>query len=193
MQTSNSRGATEPKQQRLSKEDWLAKSLELLAAEGASHMRIDRIAAALGVTKGSFYHHFADRADFVRLLVRYWDENYSRVVDLDRSFRGKTPEDRLWQLMLVIVEKDLARYDVPIRAWATRDPIVREQVRANDQFRHAYLRNLFAEMGFSGEELEMRSRTFVSTTASEAAIYDQVSPAKRKKLLRAQHAFFVRQ
>ncbi|MEM8755480.1 MAG: TetR family transcriptional regulator, partial [Pseudomonadota bacterium] len=49
--------------QRLSRDDWLAHALGTLAAEGAPALRADRMAKALGVSRGSFYWHFRDLDD----------------------------------------------------------------------------------------------------------------------------------
>ncbi len=46
---------------RLTREEWLAKALEVLARKGVAGMRIDALSKALGVTKGSFYWHFKNR------------------------------------------------------------------------------------------------------------------------------------
>lgn len=43
---------------RFHREAWLAAALDVLAEEGQAKLRIDKLAGDLGVTKGSFYHHF---------------------------------------------------------------------------------------------------------------------------------------
>ena len=48
----------------LSREDWLARSLPVIARSGG-RFRIEELASELCVTKGSFYWHFKSRADFV--------------------------------------------------------------------------------------------------------------------------------
>ena len=55
-------------------------AMQLLAETGGSRITIDSLVARLGVTKGSFYWHFQDRAEFIRSLVDYWDRRYTRVV-----------------------------------------------------------------------------------------------------------------
>lgn len=57
---------------RLTREEWLAKALEVLARKGVAGMRIDALSKALGVTKGSFYWHFKNRDDFTKNLLDYW-------------------------------------------------------------------------------------------------------------------------
>ena len=49
---------------RLTKQDWINSGLRTLATEGASALKVGAMAAALGVSRGSFYWHFKDFADF---------------------------------------------------------------------------------------------------------------------------------
>jgi AcrR family transcriptional regulator len=57
---------------RLSREDWLAKAIDVLARQGSTKMGVDALADSLGVTKGSFYWHFKDRSFYVQWLLEYW-------------------------------------------------------------------------------------------------------------------------
>jgi len=52
--------------------EWLSLALDVLAREGNAKLRVEAIAAALGVTTGSFYWHFKNRSDFLESLVRHW-------------------------------------------------------------------------------------------------------------------------
>ena len=45
---------------------WVEEGLRALAAGGPDAVRIEPLAQALGVTKGGFYWHFADRAGAAR-------------------------------------------------------------------------------------------------------------------------------
>ena len=47
---------------RLSVDDWLQAGYTLIAEDGLQALKIDRLCAGLGVTKGSFYWHFPDMA-----------------------------------------------------------------------------------------------------------------------------------
>ena len=46
---------------RLSRQEWIDAGLKAMARDGVDAVRIERLAAALKVTKGSFYWHFKDR------------------------------------------------------------------------------------------------------------------------------------
>ena len=47
---------------RLPVDDWVAAGFEILAEEGITALKIDRLCNRLAVTNGSFYWHFSDIA-----------------------------------------------------------------------------------------------------------------------------------
>jgi AcrR family transcriptional regulator len=48
----------------LSVEDWIQAGYTLLAEEGIKALKLDRLCARVGATKGSFYWHFTDMANY---------------------------------------------------------------------------------------------------------------------------------
>ena len=62
---------------RLDRKARLTRALEVLGKQGAGELTVESLARQLGVTKGSFYWHFKDRADFFRQLIEYWDEHFT--------------------------------------------------------------------------------------------------------------------
>ena len=59
---------------RLGPEEWVRAGLKALAKSGASALKADKLAAGLGVSRGSFYWHFADVPAFHAAVLRRWRE-----------------------------------------------------------------------------------------------------------------------
>ena len=62
---------------RLDKRDWLDAALAELAGGGINAVAIEKLAARLGVTRGSFYHHFHNREQLLREMLDYWAEHWT--------------------------------------------------------------------------------------------------------------------
>jgi AcrR family transcriptional regulator len=172
--------------ERLSREAWLEKALESLASAGHAPLRVGAIAAQLGVTKGSFYHHFENRADFVR-----WEQKYTRDIASNLVANNEAPEEWLWALIEGVAESRLTRFDVAIRAWASHDQEVRKLVARADKFRMTYVRSIFSAMGFKDSELEARTRALVTTLAAQDTICDRLPIAGRQDYLKALHKLLI--
>jgi AcrR family transcriptional regulator len=166
--------------------------MEFLAGAGEAQIQINRLVSTLGVTKGSFYWHFEDRSDFVRCLIDYWDRHFTRVVAQVVGESSAPARERLLRLMEVVNSKDLTKYDLVVRSWATHETGVAAMVRKVDRFRLGFVRSLFAEMGFEGTELEIRTRAFVTFASLELGLFDRLPKKERHAQLRARHAFFTR-
>ena len=65
---------------RVSKNQWLAKALETLAASGVDAVKIERLAKALGISRSGFYWHFKNRQDLLEHLLAYWVNEYTGTV-----------------------------------------------------------------------------------------------------------------
>lgn len=52
-----------------SKELLIAAALEVIESRGVNALRLDELAASVGVTKGSLYWHFKDRDDLIRAAL----------------------------------------------------------------------------------------------------------------------------
>lgn len=176
----------------MSRDDWLQKSLDHLASHGPSHLRIDELSEALGVTKGSFYHHFKNRAEWLGQIGEYWEERYTRSIGARASAVEGSPADRLWALMVAIEETDAARYDVAVRAWAARDASIAHLVEQVDEFRLRVVRDLFSDLGFTGDELAARARAFKATMETPGMGYIGNSRVNRDRYMRALLEFFSR-
>jgi len=177
---------------KLTRENWLEFSLDLLIKEGNAKLRIDTLVKSMGVTKGSFYWHFKDRDDFILKLVEHWTLiSTLDVVEHMEQVQGSA-EKRLFELTKYIVINDLTRYDIAIRAWALMEPQIAYLVRKVDKRRLDFIRDLFAEMGFKGKELEMRSRTLVAFHAMEHGLLIKNTQKDRIDMLRIRHTMFTR-
>jgi AcrR family transcriptional regulator len=179
------------KKPRLSREDWLAKALEVLALDPA-HLRVDEIARHLGVSKGSFYWHFENRADFVHALAEYWKIAYTQSVAEVVEAQEGTPEERLRFIMEQVVTRKSASYDIAVRAWARMEPGIMPVIREVDEIRLNSLRGIFEDMGFEEPELGMRTRLFVVCHSFDHALTDELSEKEALAQLESRHAFFTR-
>lgn len=82
---------------RLSAADWEQAVLEVIAESGLAAVAVEPLARRLGVTKGSFYWHFASREALIRSALERWEKSdlgeLMAVVD-----RYDDPRDRLVEL-----------------------------------------------------------------------------------------------
>ncbi len=159
---------------RLSREAWLQGALDFLRQTGGSDLHISKLAAALGVTKGSFYHHFSDRDDFVNAVLQYWDQIHNRSVTAAVETHDAGPKEQLRALMESVYQEEFASYDLPVRAWAMDNERARIFLRRSDRWRLDLVRPLFEALGFRGEELEVRTRIFITFVSLEGALYDRL-------------------
>ncbi len=171
---------------RVSKQDWFSVALEALATSGVESVRVERLAKQLGVAKSGFYWHFKDRDALLRQLLRYWEEEYTRVVIADARLKEFSPRDRLLAIARMIRKHDLGKYDIFFQAWANSDVTARKAVSRVIDLRLSYLRETFRELGLSGDELEMRTMLFVAYHSSEATAFSHMPTRKLKRLVKRQ-------
>ncbi len=60
--------------QRLSAGDWELAALELIEEQGVAAVTVELLARRLGVTKGSFYWHFASRDALLEAALKRWEQ-----------------------------------------------------------------------------------------------------------------------
>ena len=58
----------------LSAQDWLDQGLKTLAKSGFTALKAEPLAKAMGVSRGSFYWHFADIGAFHAAILKHWRE-----------------------------------------------------------------------------------------------------------------------
>jgi AcrR family transcriptional regulator len=115
---------------------WLQEGLALLEEAGAEALTIESLTSRLGVTKGSFYHHFTNYQDFQESLLVFWEEAGTlRIVQL--AEQEASPSEKLERVLQASLQP--SRLDVALRAWAWQDERVRVHQQRIDQLRLAYL------------------------------------------------------
>ena len=143
-----------------------------LADKGPQQVKIDGLCQALGVTKGSFYHHFSHHADFVTALLEHWEATHTH--QLIEAVAGiKTASERAERLSELVYGKDMGA-EVAMRAWGQSHPEVADRVKAVDARRLDYLAQLAVQMGASAAQ-------------AQSAGSDGLCPAGRHSTLAATH------
>ena len=149
---------------------WLNAGLQALRKGGVGAVRVERLADDVGVTKGSFYHHFRDRGALLEEVLEYWaremtDAEFERI----QTLRGGLAP-RLVALAQDVLEKGMGRYDPAIRAWAREDRKVAAAVAQVDRRRVKALAGFFEEGGFTAAEARVRARTFYTFLLGEPQV-----------------------
>ncbi len=140
---------------RLSRSDWIDHGLKTLAAEGPNGLKAGPLSAALKVSRGSFYWHFADLAAFHAALLAAWQERITeQTIQLLES--EKAGPDRL-RFLLRRAFHDRGGLDRAVRAWASHDSAVASAVAAVDTRRIDYIADLIAASGVEAARASERA------------------------------------
>lgn len=145
--------------ERLSRADWIAAARRALVEGGVAAVKVDRLAARIAVTRGSFYWHFKSRAELLDALLEEW--RHANVEPFLRVEEGEVPPLlRLKHFFSVWLgggefDPDL---DSAMRDWARGSRRVAALVRAADATRTDVLRRIFQSLGYAAEEAEVRAR-----------------------------------
>ena len=83
----------------------------------------------------------------------------------------------------MILELDLTRYEIGIRQFALNNERAGRAVKRANNLRSDFIRKAFSELGFTGDDLEMRTMLFACYHTWEASMFPGVSRKRRKQLI----------
>jgi AcrR family transcriptional regulator len=166
-----------------SRSDWLRAGLRRLARHGIEGVRVEPIAKELGVTKGSFYWHFADRDDLLAAMLEEWSETATEAVIVQTEQAGAAPQKRLEHLTTIASEEFDGPLELALREWGRRDRSVCRVVEQIDDRRTGYLRHLLRESGFDPIQVEARAFLLYAALLGNALLPEGHGRFGRKRVL----------
>jgi len=155
---------------RLTGQDWITTGLRTLATDGATGLKVGAMATALGVSRGSFYWHFKDFADYrVQLLASWRDRTVDQVI---REFEDDPAGPGRLQRLVKRAFFGKRGLDRAIRIWAADEPDVAAMVAAVDARRVAYMAQLLIAAGVDPGQAEPRASFIYWAYLGQAIVMD---------------------
>lgn len=144
--------------EQLSAKDWLDQGLKTLARRGFTALKAEPLAKAMGVSRGSFYWHFADIGAYRAAILTHWREVAAEQVIAELETIPEGGE----ALALLLRRAFSARLALEraVRSWATTDAAARAAVLEVDQRRIGYIETLLRQAGFDDDVARGRTQIF---------------------------------
>jgi AcrR family transcriptional regulator len=155
---------------RLTKSDWIKHGLRTLAKDGANALKVGPMSIEMKVSRGSFYWHFRDIADFRSQILRSWQERSTDQV-IQEIEAEKTEPDRLKHLMKRAFTGKRS-LDRAIRSWAAQDENVAAIVASVDARRVAYIEKLLVAVGVESQKALPRAAFMYWAYLGQAIVMD---------------------
>src|SRR4051794_18463305 len=113
---------------RTPRQAWIEAALSALANGGPDAVRVEALAASLGVTKGGFYWHFESKDALLEETLDAWEQ--AMVEDVIARVEGEPGDARahLRRLFELAPSADF-EVELAIRDWARRDKAVAKRLR----------------------------------------------------------------
>jgi AcrR family transcriptional regulator len=140
----------------LSAQDWVNVGLATLAKGGFTALKAEPLAKAMGVSRGSFYWHFADISAFHAAVLKHWREIATEeiIAGVEAASGGEDP----LAVLLRRVFGERLTIESAVRTWASVDPAARAAVQAIDRRRLGYIEGLMTKSGLSREAARARAQ-----------------------------------
>lgn len=100
------------------KDTWIKTGYEIFALSGENGLKVEALAKQVGISKSSFYHHFADLEIFVEYLLKFHLQQSEVMAAKEKNAKNIDPE-----LITILVEHKM-------------DLLFNRQLRINQQQQH---------------------------------------------------------
>ncbi|MFS0838823.1 TetR/AcrR family transcriptional regulator [Paenibacillus sp. 1P03SA] len=138
----------------LTREDWVKAGIHKLAKSGIHEVRVEVLAKALRISKGSFYHYFRDRKELLDSMLDYWEDHATKRI-IENVEQGTFSLEQLLHLSINNGDKQI---ETGIYAWAKHDPVVASRLVDIEEQRIHFLSVLYQKRGLTLPEAADRAR-----------------------------------
>lgn len=166
---------------RVSRAAYLEAALDVLADSGSDGLTVAELCTRLGVTKGSFYHHFSGTAELVTALLAFWEDVRSQRL-IAASAAEPDPASRVELLLRIAVGLPHAA-EAALRAWGRSNCEVRDVVARVDRAREDHLMDSMMLAGSPPDEARLRARTAIAVLVGTQQREDPVDVAMLRAML----------
>lgn len=148
-----------------SAELWLDAAYQVLIDSGVEAVKVGPLAASLGLSRTSFYWHFADREALLDGLIARWQAKNTGNLIARTEANAQTIAEAVLNVNDCWISPDLfdSKLEFAIRNWALNAPNLAQALAQTDADRIDALRNLFARFGYSAAQSDIRARTIYLT------------------------------
>jgi AcrR family transcriptional regulator len=141
---------------RTSRQAWIDAALSILSECGPDAVRIETLAAQLGVTRGGFYRQFSSRQELLDAVLDTWEHRSIDEVRERVEREGGDAKRKVRKAGMLTFSKDLLPIDLAVREWARREPAVGVRLRRVDNRRMDYLRDQIGTISDDAHDVEAR-------------------------------------
>ncbi|MCY9590489.1 TetR/AcrR family transcriptional regulator [Paenibacillus chitinolyticus] len=138
----------------VTREDWVKAGLNKLAEAGIHEVRVEALAKALKISKGSFYHYFRDRKELLDSMLDYWEEYATKRIIQNVEQDSFSLE----QLLNLSINNRDKKMEIGIYAWAKHDPVVASRLVDIEEQRIHFVTVLYEKRGLTFSEAADRAR-----------------------------------
>lgn len=161
----------------LTRDDYLATGLDLLAEGGVNAVTIAALCERLGVTKGSFYHHFDDVSVYHEALLGSWEAGTHQAIEAAQAVADSHKRLSVLKELAVAAHHEA---ESAIRAWGRSYEPAGDVVRRVDAAREANLVDAFRAIGIPLSRARHLARIGLATLIGTQSLEH---PVDRKRLL----------
>jgi AcrR family transcriptional regulator len=137
--------------------DWVHAALRALAAGGPDAVRVETLAVSLGVSKGGFYWHFADRQALLQEMLDAWERTGTEDIIARVQSQPGDARAKLRKLFDITASPQGLAVELAVRDWSRRDGDVAGRLRRADNRRLEFVRSLFRQFCADEDDVEVRS------------------------------------
>lgn len=142
---------------RLSAADWEEAALAALAEGGLGAVAVESLARRLGVTKGSFYWHFATREALLQAALERWERSDERELQAAIA-AASDPRERIRELIRQVSHKHPSHAVFAALIKAIDQPLIRPLIERVSQRRLEFVTETFHQAGFDPLAAANRAR-----------------------------------
>lgn len=175
---------------RLGRDDWLDAAFMAVVEGGFDQVRVLALANRLGVTRGSFYWHFADHAELVSALLERWlarERAGNAQVEAESDPDPGRDLEAVLDAALSHAGADLEnmRFELALRGLGRRDPQVAQMLLSVDEQRLALFRAKFERLtGDRRRAVDLAALFYLAIIGSSQALSRPANPPQLKDYLR---------
>ena len=158
---------------RLGRRDWILAGQDILRETGISGVKLAPLTRRLGVSTGSFYHHFADFDEYLGAVAEAYSLDRVQGLLARASESAGDPVGRIRALAKLSLEDHTFDLDRSMRIWATMDERAQVTMQKAEELVLAFLSGAFRDLGFNAAEATLRAGILLSVNVMPLTMKDR--------------------